>query len=46
MEEGYNSTIFCEMSTIAPALTRELHKRANELGAGFLATPIFGLPAK
>ncbi|KAG2173758.1 hypothetical protein INT43_005178 [Umbelopsis isabellina] len=41
-----NNTIFCEMSTVAPALTRDLHKRANELGAGYLATPIFGLPPK
>ncbi|CAO3668722.1 unnamed protein product [Umbelopsis vinacea] len=41
-----SKTIFCEMSTIAPTLTRTLHKRAIELGAGYLATPIFGLPPR
>ncbi|KAI8578758.1 hypothetical protein K450DRAFT_245345 [Umbelopsis ramanniana AG] len=39
-------TIFCEMSTIAPKLTCDLHTQATELGAGLIATPIFGLPPK
>ncbi|KAH8547999.1 hypothetical protein BGW37DRAFT_523862 [Umbelopsis sp. PMI_123] len=41
-----SKTIFCEMSTIEPKLTCELHAQATKLGAGFLATPIFGLPYK
>ncbi|GAB5593311.1 hypothetical protein Unana1_08211 [Umbelopsis nana] len=41
-----NKTVFCEMSTIAPTLTRSLYTRATELGAGFLATPVFGLPPR
>ncbi|KAI8576777.1 hypothetical protein K450DRAFT_255584, partial [Umbelopsis ramanniana AG] len=39
-------TIICEMSTIAPKLTFDLHTQATELGDGLLATTIFGLPSK